>query len=82
MLSRLSVALGLAFLAALPALCACSSSHRRDKSYGTDAGADYQIPDAIFTSQADASTADVDDSDLAAAPDDGSAQDSDPGTDS
>ena len=52
MLPRLSLALGLAFLAALPALCGCSSSHRRDQNYGTDAGTDFQIPDAAgFPSQ-------------------------------
>jgi hypothetical protein len=86
MLPRLSVALGLAFLAALPALCGCSSSQRRDQSYGTDAGANYQIPDSANFSTAadtDASTADSEvDTGLEAAPADLSTQDSDPGTDS
>jgi len=79
MLPRLSVALGLAFLATLPALCGCSSSQRRDKNYGTDAGANYQIPDAASFS----STADVaDDTDPDAFSDDGPVPDADPGTDS
>jgi hypothetical protein len=86
MLPRLSVALGLALLAALPALCGCSSSHRRDQSFGTDAGANYQIPDAAHFSSsagADTSVADAtDDTGLEAEPADASAQDSDPGTDS
>ena len=86
MLPRLSVALGLAFLATLPALCGCSSSQRRDKNYGTDAGANYQIPDAAHFSSsagADTSVADAtDDTGLEAEPADASAQDSDPGTDS
>ena len=92
MLPRLSLALGLAFLAALPALCSCSSSHRRDQYYGTDAGANYQIPDAVsFSSAGDVDEAGAEaatddgaalDPDMAASPDDGAAQDSDPGTDS
>jgi hypothetical protein len=92
MLPRLSLALGLAFLAALPALCGCSSSHRRDQYYGTDAGANYRIPDAVsFSSAGDADEAGTEaatddgaapDPDMAASPDDGAAQDSDPGTDS
>ena len=54
MLSRLPVVLGLASLALLPALAlsGCSSSQRRDQNYGTDAGTDFQIPDAAgFPSQ-------------------------------
>jgi hypothetical protein len=86
MLPRLSAALGFAFLAALAALCGCSSSQRRDQSFGTDAGANYQIPDAAnFPSAAgaDASTADAaDDTGLEDVLADVSAQDSDPGTDS
>ena len=46
MLLRLPVALGLACLTLLPALVGCSSSHRKDVNYGTDAGANYQIPEA------------------------------------
>jgi hypothetical protein len=50
MLPRLPVVFGLALLATLPALCGCSSSNRRDQFYGTDTGANYQIPDAaVFT---------------------------------
>jgi len=40
------VVLGLAFLAPLPVLCGCSPSQRRDQYFGTDAGLNYQIPDA------------------------------------
>ena len=61
--SRLPVVLGLASLVALPAfaLAGCSSSQRRDQNYGTDAGSDFQIPDAAgFSSQPpDAAAADV-----------------------
>jgi hypothetical protein len=65
MLPRLPVVLGIAFLATLPALGGCSSSHRRDQFYGTDAGADYQIPDAVtFPSQT------AEDASVAEAPDD------------
>ena len=52
--SRLPVVLGFASLALLPALAlsGCSSSQRRDQNYGTDAGTDFQIPDAAgFPSQ-------------------------------
>ncbi|HJX64288.1 MAG TPA: hypothetical protein VJ860_10110 [Polyangia bacterium] len=84
MLPRLSLALGLAFLAALPALCGCSSSRRRDQNYGTDVGANYQIPDAAhFSSSTGADAADATgDTGLEAEPADASVQDSDPGTDS
>ena len=52
MLPRLPVVFGLALLATLPALGGCSSSNRRDQFYGTDTGANYQIPDAAaFPSQ-------------------------------
>jgi hypothetical protein len=54
MLSRLPVVLGLASLAMLPALTlsGCSSSQKRDQFFGTDAGTDFQIPDAAgFSSQ-------------------------------
>ena len=62
MLSRLPVVLALASLALLPALLGCSSSHRRDQYFDTDAGTDFQIPDAAgFPSQAtdDAGAADL-----------------------
>jgi|GEM_PF-2553635 hypothetical protein len=83
---RLLVVFGLAFLAMLPVLCGCSSSHKRDQYFGTDAGANYQIPDAAnFSSQegADASAADIaDDTELEAVPADASAQESGPGIES
>jgi hypothetical protein len=62
MLSRLLVVLGLATLAVLPALglSGCSSSKKRDVNYGTDAGFDFQLPDAaVFSSQPDANPTDV-----------------------
>jgi len=83
---RLSVALGLAFLATLPALAGCSSSQRHDQNLGTDAGVGYQIPDAAnfsSTTGADSNVADAtDDTGLEAVPADASAQDFDLGTDS
>lgn len=86
MLPRLLVMLGLAFLAALPALGGCSSSHRRDQNFGTDAGTDYQIPDAAISSgQATADTGTADDAvepGFEATPADASAQESGPGVDS
>ena len=88
MLPRLPVVLGLAFLSVLAGLApsGCSSSRRRDQYFGTDAGADYQIPDAAtFSSQtgADASAADAAaDTELEAVPPDTSAQESGPGIDS
>lgn len=88
MLSRLPVVLGLAFLSGFAALApsGCSSSHRRDQYFGTNAGTDYQIPDAAsFSSQAgaDASTADAAaDTGLEAAPPDALAPESGPGIDS
>jgi hypothetical protein len=88
MSSRLQVALGLAFLSGFAALApsGCSSSHRRDQNFGTNAGSDYQVPDAAsFSSQAgtDASTVDAAaDTGLEAAPPDASAQESDSGVDS
>ena len=52
MLPRLPIFFGLACLALLPVLGGCSSSQRKDQNYGTNAGADYQIPDAAtFSSQ-------------------------------
>jgi hypothetical protein len=51
MLPRLPVVFGLALLATLPALCGCSSSNRRDQSYGTDAGANYHPDAAVFSNQ-------------------------------
>ena len=59
MLPRLPVVFGLALLATLPALGGCSSSNRRDQFYGTDAGADYQIPDAAVFSNSTGEDADV-----------------------
>ena len=59
MLPRLPVVFGLALLAALPALGGCSSSNRRDQFYGTDAGANYQIPDAAVFSDQTGEDADV-----------------------
>lgn len=88
MLPRLPVALGLAFLAVLSALSlsGCSSSHRRDQYFGTNAGADYEVPDAaVFSGQtdADASADDAeDDTGLQAVPPDTSVQESGPATDS
>jgi hypothetical protein len=55
----LPVVFGLALLATLPALGGCSSSNRRDQFYGTDAGADYQIPDAAVFSNSTGEDADV-----------------------
>jgi hypothetical protein len=86
MMPRLPVVLGLAFLGVLPALCGCSTSHRRDQNFGTDAGSEYQIPDAAdFPSQAgaDANAEDASaDIGLEAVPADTSTQDSDSGFDS
>ena len=59
MLPRLPVVFGLALLATLPALGGCSSSNRRDQFYGTDAGANYQIPDAAVFSNPTGEDADV-----------------------
>ena len=59
MLPRLPVVFGLALLATLPALGGCSSSNRRDQFYGTDAGANYQIPDAAVFSDQTGEDADV-----------------------
>jgi hypothetical protein len=59
MLPRLPVVFGLALLATLPALGGCSSSNRRDQFYGTDAGANYQIPDAAVFSNQTGEDADV-----------------------
>jgi hypothetical protein len=59
MLPRLPIFVGLACFALLSVLGGCSSSKRKDQNYGTNAGSDYQIPDAAtFSSQGDA---DVDD---------------------
>jgi hypothetical protein len=74
MLPRLPVVFGLALLAALPALGGCSSSNRRDQFYGTDAGANYQIPDAAVFSDQTGEDADVVE---AAADADGTAADAD-----
>ena len=88
MLPRLPVMLGLAFLAVLPALAlsGCSSSHRRDQNFGTDVGADYQIPDAAsFTSQAAADAGSADDeveTGSEATPADALSPESGPGVDS
>ena len=88
MLPRLLVVLGPAFLAFLPALCGCSSSHRRDKNYGTDLGANYQIPDAAnFPTQAGTSAADAAadagaDTSMEVLPSDALAEESGPGIDS
>ena len=73
MLPRLPVVFGLALLATLPALCGCSSSNRRDQSYGTDAGANYH-PDAAVFSNPTGEDADVVE---AAADADGTAADAD-----
>jgi hypothetical protein len=59
MLPRLPVVFGLALLATLPALGGCSSSNRRDQFYGTDAGTNYQIPDAAVFSNQTGEDADV-----------------------
>jgi hypothetical protein len=59
MLPRLPVVFGLALLATLPALGGCSSSNRRDQFYGTDTGANYQIPDAAVFSNPTGEDADV-----------------------
>ena len=59
MLPRLPVVFGLALLATMPALGGCSSSNRRDQFYGTDAGANYQIPDAAVFSDQTGEDADV-----------------------
>jgi hypothetical protein len=81
MLPRLPVVLGLVFLATLPALCGCSSSNRRDQYYGTDTGANYQIPDAAVFTSPTAGDADVNetaaDADGTAADADGTAADAD-----
>jgi hypothetical protein len=74
MLPRLPVVFGLALLATLPALGGCSSSNRRDQFYGTDAGANYQIPDAAVFSNPTGEDADVVE---AAADADGTAADAD-----
>jgi hypothetical protein len=74
MLPRLPVVFGLALLATLPALGGCSSSNRRDQFYGTDAGANYQIPDAAAFSNPTGEDADVVE---AAADADGTAVDAD-----
>jgi hypothetical protein len=74
MLPRLPVVFGLALLATLPALGGCSSSNRRDQFYGTDAGANYQIPDAAVFSDQTGEDADVVE---AAADADGTAADAD-----
>ena len=74
MLPRLPVVFGLALLATLPALGGCSSSNRRDQFYGTDTGANYQIPDAAAFSNPTGEDADVVE---AAADADGTAVDAD-----
>ena len=74
MLPRLPVVFGLALLATMPALGGCSSSNRRDQFYGTDAGANYQIPDAAAFSNPTGEDADVVE---AAADADGTAADAD-----
>ena len=74
MLPRLPVVFGLALLATMPALGGCSSSNRRDQFYGTDAGANYQIPDAAVFSDQTGEDADVVE---AAADADGTAADAD-----
>jgi hypothetical protein len=74
MLPRLPVVFGLALLATMPALGGCSSSNRRDQFYGTDAGANYQIPDAAAFSNPTGEDADVVE---AAADADGTAVDAD-----
>jgi hypothetical protein len=74
MLPRLPVGFGLALLATLSALGGCSSSNRRDQFYGTDAGANYQIPDAAVFSNPTGGDADVVE---AAADADGTAADAD-----
>jgi hypothetical protein len=58
---RFAVAFGFALLAALSALAlgACSSSQRRDQSYGTDAGAGYQPEAAAFSNPQPSDAADV-----------------------
>ena len=90
MLLRLPVALGLACLTLLPALVGCSSSHRKDVNYGTDAGANYQIPEAATFAnsgetgaETDAETeAAGDDAPLGDTPADQTAQDSGADSDS
>lgn len=87
MLSRLPVVLGLASLVVLLASPGCSSSARRDQNYGTDAGLDFQIPDAVTSfSQPAADTgsaADVEnDTGLDVLSADSSAQEAGPSADS
>ena len=88
MLLRLLVGFGLASLAVFLVLSSCSSSKKRDQNYGTDAGLDFQIPDAstIASQQVtgDASATEVGPDVLPAsglAPADTSAQESGPASD-
>jgi hypothetical protein len=63
------MALGLATAMSMSA-CGGDDSGRRDQFYGTDVGANYQLPDGFLDRMPDTGGADAGDAVLDAAPDD------------
>ena len=61
MLRRLLIVIGLAGLAWVTAITACSSSQRRDQNYGSDLGSDYSPEAGVFGDTDDALNDDAND---------------------